>query len=184
MECNASSFLDGATALYDYQSSLPLAQFIKKLKYHHSAGISSSLPKIINHATFDIGKLTAIDTVCIALQPVPLHTRRERERGFNQAEKIAEAWNDVLHARGVEGSVVEKKALTRVRYTTPQAGLGALERRKNLSDAFCWDTTFSAPEQVFLIDDVITTGSTMQECARELKRQGTKWVWGLALARG
>jgi predicted amidophosphoribosyltransferase len=74
--------------------------------------------------------------------------------------------------------------LARVRYTRPQVDLSAIERRTNLTEAFLWESRTPPPERIILVDDVFTTGSTMQECARELKRHGAKWVWGLTLARG
>ena len=114
--------------------------------------------------------------------PVPLHPRRERERGFNQAQKIAMGFIDVWREQGIE--IAAAPGLARVRHTQAQAGLGGDARRSNLSAAFAWHGTTAAPRYVVLVDDAFTTGATMQECARSLKCAGAEWVWGVSLARG
>ncbi len=187
IDCLPGSELDGITALFDYNENAPLAKLIKTIKYQNASDILSVLPKIFSGVEKRVWEhifyTAQSKVVCV---PVPLHPRRERERGFNQAERIARAL--------VEGWLEEKiilepitittDGLARVRYTRPQAELNAMERRTNLMEAFLWQSTTPPPDHIILVDDVFTTGSTMQECARELKRRGAKWVWGLTLARG
>jgi len=111
------------------------------------------------------------------LVPVPLHPQREAERGYNQAALLARAMGEALQLPVVE------HMLARVRATPPQVGLNAAERRTNVHAAFS-ATTAAAGRRVLLIDDVCTTGATLDACAVALKAQGAESVWGLTIARG
>ena len=110
-----------------------------------------------------------------AIVPVPLHPRRYAERGFNQARLLA----DILGQK-IGRPVVD--LLKRDRYTLQQAKLSREERQLNVHHAFL-NSNFNA-NAVLLVDDVFTTGATMQECARVLKASGVKKVIGLSVARG
>ncbi len=109
--------------------------------------------------------------------PVPLHADRERARGYNQSRLLARE----LQAR--HGGAVWDDALTRARATRPQVELDAAERRENVKDAFIASERVHG-KQILLLDDVCTTGATMDACAVALKRQNAQSVWGLAIARG
>jgi ComF family protein len=112
------------------------------------------------------------------LVPVPLHPRRLRERGFNQSALIARA----LAQRSGRPCCAE--ALVRRRDTTPQAGLRAAERRRNVRDAFAVRRRGAiAGRVVTLVDDVLTTGATAQACARALIEAGAAEVRLLTAAR-
>lgn len=117
--------------------------------------------------------------------PIPLHRSRHRQRGFNQAEQLAAGLVRALRRqRDTAVPQVEKSCLRRRRATPPQTGLSASARRENLRGAF----QVIEPDQVqgrgiVLIDDVMTTGATLSECARVLKRAGAVQVLGLTLAR-
>jgi ComF family protein len=106
------------------------------------------------------------------LIPVPLHRRRERRRGFNQAQLIADA----------VGLPVERRMLRRRKDTASQTGLSRAERTKNLSAAF---ELYGAVKgrKVIIVDDVMTTGATMNEIAKVLKRGGAECVEALTFAR-
>src|SRR5881398_7433 len=109
--------------------------------------------------------------------PVPLHPTRQRERGFNQASLLAE----LLTARV---SIPCKPMLKRVRYTTTQTALDRAERMENLHNAFRLRKNSDVRGlHVLLIDDVLTTGSTLSECARVLKRAGAISVHAATAAR-
>lgn len=112
-----------------------------------------------------------------AVVAVPLHPTRERARGYNQSLLLARA----LAAQ--QYLPVWEDALTRERATRPQVELDAAERRTNVQDAFA-ATARVAGARLLLIDDVCTTGATMEACSVVLKQRGAKSVWGLALARG
>jgi len=112
------------------------------------------------------------------LVPVPLHRRRGRERGFNQsmllAQTLAEVWKMKILPR----------ALERTRFTQQQATLTAAERQKNVAGAFAAAGKSNLQNQkIFLVDDVFTTGATMNACAAALKAAGAVRVVGVVLAR-
>jgi len=111
-----------------------------------------------------------------ALVPVPLARARERERGFNQAALVAERLGERLRVR------VRPRWLARLRATAPQSDLTAAERRANVAGAFAAAPAV-AGRHVVVIDDVITTGATVGECARALRAAGARRVGVLAVAR-
>jgi ComF family protein len=109
--------------------------------------------------------------------PVPLHPARQRERGFNQASLLAE----LLSA---QTSMPSRPVLQRIRYTTTQTALDRSERMENLHNAFRLRKNADVRGlRVLLIDDVLTTGSTLSECARVLKRAGAISVHAATAAR-
>ncbi|MDD4602030.1 MAG: ComF family protein [Negativicutes bacterium] len=111
--------------------------------------------------------------------PVPLHAERLKERGYNQNDLIFKGWAKR------QGLMWCSDNLVRTRPTQPQWELKLSERRKNIKDAF----VVTRPDDVFgrsilLVDDIITSGTTMDECARTLKKSGARTVCGLTLASG
>lgn len=165
----------------------PLAQLIQKLKYHYWTGatiaLHQSLAPLIQHLELD--KRTVII-------PVPLHGRRQRERGFNQSVLISQALSRLTR-------LPVNNLLTRTRYTTPQAKLSAIERTTNIVGAFDRHRVANRsrnkngetppagggwPKSVVLVDDVITTGSTIAECASVLRLHGVQKITAVALAKG
>ena len=115
--------------------------------------------------------------------PVPLHRLRLRERGFNQAAEIASAAVRCARKQGLEVQI-SPSALRRIRLTKSQTGLTRHQRRENLRGAFLVTRTDQVKgRDVVLVDDVLTTGTTAQECARVLHRAGAAAVWVLTAAR-
>jgi len=109
--------------------------------------------------------------------PVPLHPARERERGFNQAALIAELV-------AASATIPSRPVLERIRYTTTQTAYDRAERMENLHGAFRLRKNRDVRRlRVLLIDDVLTTGSTLSECARVLRRAGAVSVHGATAAR-
>jgi ComF family protein len=112
-----------------------------------------------------------------AVVPVPLHPTRERERGFNQAALLAETV-------GGHAGVPVRPVLQRVRFTTTQTAFDRAERIQNLRHAFRLRGNADVRNlRVLLIDDVLTTGSTLSECARVLKENGANSVYAATAAR-
>ena len=107
--------------------------------------------------------------------PVPLHRRRLRTRGFNPATTLA---REVVRARG---GTLATHALTRTRDTPSQTGLGRSARRRNVAGAFHCGRLEG--DVVWLIDDVVTTGATLAECARRLRHNGAKRVLAICVAQ-
>lgn len=108
--------------------------------------------------------------------PMPLADARLRERGFNQAQEIAR------HVSQITGIPLLPRACRKVRDTAPQAALPWKERAKNVRKAFVCDEDFTG-RHVAVIDDVMTTGATLNELARNLKQAGAARVTGLIVAR-
>ena len=109
--------------------------------------------------------------------PVPLFAAREKERGFNQSHLIADGFY-----RGSTNRVFPQ-LLVRTRATLTQTELNREERKKNVAQAFkIKDEKFIAGKSIIVVDDVVTTGSTMNECAQALKNAGAENVYGLTLA--
>ena len=110
--------------------------------------------------------------------PVPLHVRRLRERGFNQAVLLGEIWAREWNLP------LDRGAMRRIRWTEPQINLTAAQRRDNVKDAFdVRDANAVKGRRVLLVDDVYTTGSTVKECAVALKAAGAREVAVVTVAR-
>jgi len=108
--------------------------------------------------------------------PVPLHRTRLLERGYNQAHEIASIWSRAF------GIPVDRHALTRLRATAGQSGLSAAQRVNNVRRAFAY-TPKREYRHIALVDDIVTTGSTVSEITKTLHRAGVDYVEVWALAR-
>ncbi len=154
--------------LYEFDDTL--RKLIHLFKYQHCMGLSSVFAIQAFERFF---RNDSEQYSCILA--VPLHPARERERGYNQSALIAEA------LAGYMGLHFYPTAIHRTRATPTQTQLSRVERRKNVADAF--DAVMRVPaEQVLLVDDVITTGSTVSACAEALKQRGVKKVDVFALS--
>lgn len=151
-----------------------LQDFIQRLKYHHWTGATESLDLVIKPLLDALPNFPK-NTVLI---PIPLHPRRQRFRGFNQSDLIAQA---ISQDRGWPA----EQLLSRQRHTSPQAQLSEAQRQTNLEDAFVIRPGVEKiPRSGILVDDVLTTGSTIAECAAVLRQQGMKHIAAIALAKG
>lgn len=113
-----------------------------------------------------------------AIIPIPLHRKRQRQRGYNQAELIARELGRLL------GLPVCAKLLVRSMDTRPQKELDDKERRANLKKAFRVNKDTAGLERVLLVDDIYTTGSTMDGAAEVLKRAGIREIYALSVSIG
>ncbi len=114
------------------------------------------------------------------LVPVPLHPARQRERGYNQSDLLARALGDMISLP------VVTTGFNRVRHTQSQMSLNAADRRENVQGAFVYNSrrdNIISDRRVVVIDDVCTTGSTLEACSLALKDAGASTVWGFTLAR-
>jgi ComF family protein len=113
--------------------------------------------------------------------PIPLHAKKYRKRGYNQSLLLANGLVKHFDVQVIDG-------LHRVKETKTQVGLSKELRLENIKGAFVINPLVKDEigkfEQVFLIDDVVTSGATLKEAANVLKRSGVKYVWGLTLAHG
>lgn len=166
--------LDGLVVVCRYQG--PVKRAITKIKYKWVYDIEKILVDVLVDALwkFDLpGDLILV--------PVPLHAKRKRWRGFNQAEILAK---DLAK----RFSQPYEAVLGRNRETKTQVGLKRDERRENVKGAFSLDSLIDGRKiggkDFLLVDDVYTSGATMAECCRVLKRAGAREVWGMAVALG
>lgn len=112
-----------------------------------------------------------------AVVAVPLHPRRQRERGYNQSYLLAAEFS---RAAGIP---IARNGLRRVRQTLPQVGLDAAERWQNVHDAFRGDPAALSGKAILLVDDVCTTGATLEACGRAALEAGARAVWAMTVAR-
>ncbi|MEM1294300.1 MAG: ComF family protein [Verrucomicrobiota bacterium] len=145
-----------------------LREMIHSFKYGRQMHLSPLLATLLEQSLGD--RRFSLEETWL-LVPVPLHPRRERERHFNQS---AELCSLLAQSRGFERC----NALRRIRYTSAQAHLERKERLTNLVDAFAlsrlaWQQRAIQRANILLVDDVMTTGSTANECAKVLKRVGS-----------
>ena len=115
-----------------------------------------------------------IDTII----PIPLHGKRKRKRGYNQAEIVAK------HLGELSKIPVETKSLVRVRHTKPQKELNHKERKKTLKEAFQVTKHWKNRGNILLVDDIYTTGNTIDSAATVLKKKGAKKVWFFTISIG
>ncbi len=147
-----------------------LREAVHALKYRGKLGLVEPLGWGLAEVVAQEPRLCGVDAVV----PVPLHPRREAQRGFNQAEELAR----VVSAR--LGRPV-RRALVRVRDTPSQTELDEEQRRRNVREAFAVRGRVGGL-RLLLVDDVVTTGSTLGECAAVLRRAGAEDVCAVAVA--
>ena len=119
---------------------------------------------------------TIVQLLNCSIAPIPLHRNRLRKRGYNHSEILAKGLSEKLGLKTLN-------LLERVRETKSQFGLKLDQRKKNIKGAFILNTKYLLPDTVFLVDDILTTGSTLFEASYVLKKNGVKKVYGLALSR-
>ena len=161
-------FFDLSLSLFGFEKDIVV--LIHQLKFHNKLAVSRLLSGQLNNTVMN----TVDKPDC--LLPVPLHKKRLRHRGFNQSIEIARTLSKTWSIP------IEYSWLKRTRATQPQTGLDAKSRRRNIKGAFEM-VEKKKYQHVAIIDDVVTTGSTVNEIARVLKRSGVKKVSVYSIAR-
>lgn len=152
----------------------PVGSAIRALKYHAATWLIPDLTDLLEACCRAHYSLLTFDALCY----VPLFPVKQRERGFNQAALLA---GDLA---GRLGLPLARRALRRIRDSDTQTHLTASQRISNVWNAFDVSRNRVAGRQLLLIDDVMTTGATVNECARMLKAAGAVSVYVLTVARG
>lgn len=167
------NYLDKLIILSHYES--PLKELIISYKYHKGKVLAQVLGELIWQSTL----IEPVDLITF----IPLHPQKEKQRGFNQTKLLAENLAEKLEIK-CQNTLIKTKHHLAQAATTSRA-----ERLTNVLDTFTLDPKFAEfleikppPNSVLIVDDVITTGSTINEAARILKSIGVKKIYGFALA--
>ncbi len=173
-ECADKYFFSRLIAPLDYDQPA-IARLIKIFKYHFAYGAAPALADLAfanlpENLQKDLGQADFMTAV-------PLHRRRLKWRGFNQAELLAQEWSTKLNIKYMAG-------LQRLRHTQPQAQLSGAQRLRSQQDNFLWTGENLIDKVIILVDDVATTGATVNDCARALKIAGAGEVLVMVVAKG
>ncbi|MFA6048074.1 MAG: ComF family protein [Parcubacteria group bacterium] len=175
---NAIIPLDNLIIATSYRENI-VSRLVHTYKYNFVSDLSVPLGKIIIKSILK-NNLPLPDLII----PVPLHRRRLRWRGFNQSELLARYLSENL-TPGMSIPISDN-IIIRNHYTKPQMKIkNYQERQKNLQNAFSFSKTFTflTSLNILLVDDIATTGSTLFECGKILKKHGAKKVFGIVIAR-
>lgn len=151
-----------------------MRQIILKIKYDNKREYLEGFAKLMSIKYRDLINKSEID--CII--PVPLHKSRQRERGFNQSDILAKHLSKYLNIPSFPDY------LGRIKKTKDQKGLNKDERRHNLDNAFIAKDIPVYIKNVLIVDDVYTTGTTIEKCAIALKKAGVKNIYFLTVCTG
>lgn len=178
--CKTRYSIDGVFPSLGYKG------VVKKLVYvfkypPHLTDLQEQLVDLLYEGIIQKEQFVALLNDSAVLIPIPLHASKFRKRGYNQANLLAEGL-------GKRFNIPVGDCLKRVKSTKTQVGLSKEDRKLNITEAFAGKDDFSSLAKLykhaFLIDDVVTSGSTLREAAKMLKKAGFANVWGVTLAHG
>lgn len=171
LKCRDDKHLNGVIVA-DYYEEGPTKELIHNFKYNHILELKKYLGGRL------IKALTKSGIQCDFITFAPLHYRRLATRGYNQSEELA---SEVA----LKTKVPIKNLLIKIKNTKRQVGLKSEARKSNLSGVFkLTNKNLIRGKKIIIVDDILTTGTTLNECAKVLKEAGAKKVWGLVLAKG
>jgi len=172
ISCEKKWGIDGFVSAYEYGSLFK--KILIQSKYRHAHRLLTNVVNRAPHAFFKT--IWRWKELCSPIMvAVPLHQQRERERGFNQSRMISN------HIERVMG-ITKEKLLVRIKNTTHLANIQDQHKRKTIiKNSFKYIGT-TPPKTIILVDDVFTSGATMGECAKTLKKIGVKTVLAVSLA--
>lgn len=175
-----NTYLDKIISITSYKNPI-VRELIKNFKYNYIRELAKPLSKLLINNLENISNISNTSNISnIAIVPIPLHKRRKRSRGYNQAEllakEIAKHFNLPL----------EKNILKRIISTEPQANIkhDIQKRIQNIKGVFAISPESVEEKTIILIDDVSTTNATLTEAGKILKKNGAKQIWGLVVAKG
>jgi len=175
--CRKSKKLSGLYCAVSYDNFI-VKKLINQFKYEpYIKELSKPLVLLIMTHFINLNNLP--DFKEFILIPVPLHKKKLKQRGYNQAKEIGKEFSKNLK------TPIFNNVLIKIKQTPAQVQLKKEQREKNIKGVFaCQKPELVKNRKILLIDDIFTTGSTMEECARVLKTAGAKQVWGVVVARG
>ncbi len=165
--------ISGFASVFHFEKDGVLQALIHQLKYREMTSVGIELGRFVRDSVDPMLGRISFD----ALVPVPLHPARERERGYNQSEVICRGMG-----KGI--GIPTCRMLKRVRHTKTQTKLDAHERKENVADAFALNHRYRrrvAGGIFLLVDDIITTGATVDECAKVLKQHGAEKIFAASI---
>lgn len=183
-DCKKDFALNGVLVAGDL-SNINLEKIIKLYKYHFIKDLGETLAgfmynflknNILANPILKHESSKYLDLNDYLIIPIPLSNKRLKWRGFNQSEILAQHLAKKLQ-------LPISLELKRIKHRTAQAKLDQRERQSNLQDCFLWTGKSLAQKNILLIDDICTTGSTLNEAAKELKKHQAGAIWGLVLAK-
>ena len=149
----------------------PLRNALHRLKYQNDLALGETFSKFL------IQRLLDLEWEVDLVVPVPLAAGRQAERGYNQASMLA---RPLALASGIE---YQPGALLKVRETPSQVGLSIDQRKVNVQNAFSGRTALTAGKRILIVDDICTSGATVDACSEALIQSGAKEIFALTLAR-
>ena len=162
--------LDGLTMLFSYAEPA-IRELIHQLKYRRHTDVAEFFA--LKYKKKVLARLPRGEWMVTA---VPLSRKHQKERGFNQSALLARKLTEPIYDYA--------ELLVKKRETKPQVKLNKKQRGKNLLRVFALKRGVAVPEQVILVDDVVTTGSTLKETVRGLRKAGVQQIWALTIAHG
>jgi ComF family protein len=172
--CLEKFFLDGCLSAGNYSNRL-LAKIIKTCKYNFAGDLIPFLGDFIVSFLEKPTRKKFNITEEIFFLPIPLHKKRLNWRGFNQAEILTDVLLKKINAQILPG-------LIRIKNNSPQAKLNEEKRKNNITGCFSWQGGPLKGKTLVLVDDVATTGATLNEAAKVLKKSGAKKVFAITAA--
>jgi len=175
VRCKRPWGLDGLVFLWPYEGVVRKA--LLKLKYKFALEVARELAK---HTVNTLKERKVALPLQSSFVPIPLYWLRKNWRGFNQVEEVGK-----LVTKSMNWDF-QPDLLVRKRLKRPQTDLKKDERTKNVQGVFSvkhHNSSFVIPDSIILFDDILTTGATINEAAKVLKRNKVKQVWGLTIAR-
>lgn len=167
-------YVDGTFAAFYYKNGVETA--IHNMKFKNHPKLAQTMGRLLCEELLKQESLPNFDYIV----PVPMHQKKKRQRGYNQAELVAKEVGRIL------GKEVRTDILMKTQYTKPQVLLKREERLRNLESAFTVNdnTTIKNTQNkhILLVDDVLTTGTTINTCARILKENGFLFIYALVIA--
>ncbi|MGI6623109.1 MAG: ComF family protein [Clostridiaceae bacterium] len=163
--------IDGLFAAFNYLDGIETA--IHAFKFKNQPKLSETISRLLYEELNKHGNTPDFDYIV----PVPMHPRKKRQRGYNQSELIAKQLGRYLNKE------VRTDILRKIRYTRSQSRLKRRDRIYNLEGAFSVSPdAFIEGKRILLVDDVLTTGTTINNCAKILRERGVFFIYGIVIA--